>query len=56
MAIDLENGNICGFLLETSKQMKTAIFSIYSPPKEKLNLNIIEYIIKSSNNFIILEC
>ena len=46
MAIDLENDNICGFLLETSKQMKIAIFSIYSPPKEKLNLNIIEYIIK----------
>ena len=53
MNIDILNDNVTGFLLE-SVDKKIAIFSIYSPPKSKLNPKLFEYIKSNFDHFIIL--
>ena len=47
------NDNACGLSIQSSR-LATAIFSIYSPPKEPLNSSLFDYIAKTHKHFIIL--
>ena len=49
----IKNDNACGLTIKSSSHT-TAIFSIYSPPKEPLNLPLFDHIAKSHKHFIIL--
>ena len=48
-----KNDNACGLIIHSSTH-STAIFSIYSPPKEPFNLPLFDYIAKTHKHFIIL--
>ena len=50
----LKKDDASGFLMEASESGQIAVFSIYNPPNELINLDLWNFIIKNYKNFIIM--